>query len=283
MIRVQMKKWDAAKPEQKNILYRINQSQTVLFKEDHEVREKQKKTAQLEQSETVQLQYCLSGGQYGIYAREYRGQVTEKDGCKVADILACVVDEPGKMIFSTICDVKRNISAFSDDLQKDNAMLTAVKEVRDFIEQLRAGVLHKNSFMLYYHADDFQERERLGIVTKSFEPEKFRAVADLLEQRVQADDPKVSSLVTHKLRNNLGPYRGEIGKLRAFADQTVFIGGKPCPLHVFPLKQTGPSTLTAAIKLDAPSTAALVGSARGGGAAKGPALALSGAAGGTGH
>lgn len=57
----------------------------------------------------------------------------------------CFSKEMDTLIF----DVKSNISAFSDDLLKDNAMLTAIKEIRDFAEQIHAEILHKNSLMTY--------------------------------------------------------------------------------------------------------------------------------------
>lgn len=57
-------------------------------------------------------------------------------------------DDSNKKIQSFIFDVKSDISAFSDDLRKENAMLTAIKEVRDFIEQIQMERLHKNSFFV---------------------------------------------------------------------------------------------------------------------------------------
>lgn len=117
--------------------------------------------------ELVNLIYELAFGQYGIFAHEYRSPVAEKQGCKTADILACRIDEAQKKVDTLIFDVKSNISAFSDDLLKDNAMLTAIKEIRDFVEQIHAEILHKNSFILYYKDDGFVEHEIIGIVTKN--------------------------------------------------------------------------------------------------------------------
>lgn len=246
MIKIQLRAWDGVKPLQKNVLYEIDRGQTVLYKESHGGH-----------CESIKLEYCLSGQQYGIYGHEYRGQNTVKGHCKAPDILACVIDESEKTVYSTICDVKSNISAFSDDLLKENAMLTAIKEVRDFIEQLHDGLLHKNSFMLYYHDDGFQEEERLGIITKRFEPDKFRAVAARLEQLVKEDHAGVPDLVAHKLKNNLMPYLGEAEKIKKFADELLIIGGKTYPLHIFLLESACASKFVATIKIEAPSKAAL--------------------------
>lgn len=131
--------------------------------------------------EVVNLNYQLQESQYGIYANEYKNPCINKQGCKKADVLACVVDDKRKEIKSLVFDVKSNISSFSDDLTKESAALTAIKEIRDFIEQIHAALLHKKSFMLYYLDDSFREQEEVAIATKNFECEKFLAVADFLE------------------------------------------------------------------------------------------------------
>ena len=107
----------------KNQVYKVSEPMSIPFVEDHATHKEQ-----------VELDYQLKDGQYGLYANEFRGQYTSKDGCKKADVLACVVDEKEKTVYTLIFDVKSNISAFSDDLKKDEAVITAVKEVRDFLE-----------------------------------------------------------------------------------------------------------------------------------------------------
>lgn len=162
------------------------------------------------------MEYELADDQYGIFAYEYRRPDTIKDGNKTADILACIVDESEKTIYTTVCDVKSNISAFSDDLLKDEALMTAIKEIRDFIEQIHAEILHKNTFMLYYIDDGFKEYERIGIVTKHFENEKFLAVALKLEELFTDSNTKVSKLSELKLKKNLAPYMREVEKIKDF-------------------------------------------------------------------
>ena len=156
----------------KNVLYKINDACTVSFREEHE-------TGKLER---VNLVYDLEHHQYGLFAHEFRNPVVRKEGCKTADVLACVVDETQKKIHTIIFDVKSDISAFSDDLLRNESLLTAIKNVKKFICQIHDEILHKNGFMLYYSDEGFSEEETIGIVTESFEKEKFAAAADLLEQ-----------------------------------------------------------------------------------------------------
>ena len=126
MINLSFKEFDKKKPYQKNILYRISESIIVPFRETHNDNEN---------CELVNLIFNLKPGEYGIFAHEYRNPVVSKQGCKTADVLACRIDTSQKEMDTLIFDVKSNISAFSDDLLKDNAMLTAIKEIRDFSEK----------------------------------------------------------------------------------------------------------------------------------------------------
>ena len=69
----------------KTIYNKIENSIVIPFVEEHS-----------EKREIVHLQFELEEEQYGIYAYEYRGACTVKEGCKKADILACMVDEQKK-------------------------------------------------------------------------------------------------------------------------------------------------------------------------------------------
>lgn len=227
MISISYRPYDSSKMVQKNVLYRVNEDCIIQFVESHG-----------QCKEIVNVSYSLRDKQYGVYANEFRSPNTAKEGCKTTDVLACVMDEKKRQIFSIVFDVKSNISAFSDDLTKDNAMLTAIKEVRDFIKQLHAEILHKKSFLLYYQDDGYAEDERIAIVTKHFEAEKFRAVANELEKILKGKEKSsISSLITYKMKHNLKPYESEIQPLRDFADKKVIIGSREYDLQVFLLQQ----------------------------------------------
>lgn len=227
MINVNLRTLKNHEIPQKNFLYRIPQSDVVLFQEIHE-----------KDRETVYVNYDLKEYQYGIYASEYRSPIVSKQGCKTADVLACVVDEAEKKIYTLIFDVKSNISAFSDDLLKGNAMLTAIKEVRDFNEQIHDELLHKNSFMLYYKDAGYIEYERLGIATKNFESEKFSAVADQLEKLFTNEQDQILSLIELKMKTNLRPYRNEVERLRNFSDGKLKIGERTYQMQIYLLEKT---------------------------------------------
>ncbi len=225
-VRPRFDKIKSDKTYSKNILYKIDGSIRLP------VTEGDKDGRKAKVKETVVLEYNLSEHQYGIFAHEYRNPIIDKRGCKTADILACVVDEERKQIDSTVLDIKSNISAFSDDLLREGAMITVIKEVRDFIEQIHQEILHKNSFMIYYIDDGYEEIEHIGIATKRFEPEKFREASDQLEHMKNTPESSALTLPEMKLKLLLNPYLHESKKLRDFADKLVYINGKGYDLNV---------------------------------------------------
>ncbi len=129
--------------------------------------------------------------------------------------------------------------------------MTAIKEIRDFIEQIHAEILHKNTFMLYYIDDGFKEYERIGIVTKHFENEKFLAVALKLEELFTDSNTKVSKLSELKLKKNLAPYMREVEKIKDFLNKIIKIGSRTYELHVFLLKKMEDAVYTASLKIAA--------------------------------
>lgn len=239
---ISLKPLTANEQYKKNILYKLVGIDTVRFVEKHE---------DTGGREVVVLNYCLKEQQYGIFANEYRGSAARKGSYKMADVLACIVDEANREIYTTIFDVKRNISAFSDNLLKDNVMLTAIKEVRDFIRQIHDEMLHKNSFMIYYLDKKYKEYEEFGLVTGNFEGPKFVKVAELLEQLLGDRVDNNARLISLKLKNNLRPYMGEAKTLRAFADKKIEINGVLYPLHVFLLDKISDTEYMTSIKLRA--------------------------------
>lgn len=238
MVKINLKPLKAGKKYEKNVLYKIEESRIVPFEEMHDNGNK----------EVINLDYVLKEQQYGIFAHEYRSPVISKEGAKTTDILVCIVDDKNKKIYTTIFDVKSNISAFSDDLTKNDAVITAIKEVRDFREQIRGELLHKNSFMIYYNDEGYIEQENVGIATKSFEQEKFKAVADYIEQLLKKEDNNVSMLVATKLKNNLRQYENMIQPLRNFSQKILEISGMEYELQVYLLEKVSDTEYEIIIK-----------------------------------
>ena len=136
---------------------------------------------------------------------------------------------------------------------KDGAMITAIKEVRDFIEQLNDENLYKTSFLIYYQADGYEEDVKFGIATISFEANKFLAVADFLEKLKYNHIEKPSNmqdLIWLKFQRNLNPYKTQVQSLRNFAEKIVEVGGKEYKLQVFLLEKNNESDFEISIPIE---------------------------------
>lgn len=212
----------------KNVLYGIEKDRTVSVREEHD---------DSPDVEIVNLMYSLKEGQYAIFGKDYRSPTVSKHGCKSTDVLTCLIDDKNKKIYSLILDIKKDISAFSDDLLKDSALLTAIKEVSEFIEQLHHAILHKESFLLYCKDEGYIETTEVGIATRSFEKKKFIEVAEFLEKIMDDEKPvNMQPLLWYKFKNNLMPYVGKARQMKDFANQKVVICGGQAYLHVYLLE-----------------------------------------------
>lgn len=209
---------------QKNVLYKVSKTMQVPFTEVHE-----------DSMERVILNFKIEDEQFGIYATEYRAPVIKK-GSKTTDIMACIVDEKQKNIYTLVADVKSNISSFSDDLWKDSALITAIKEVRDFTAQIESELLHKESFISFYKYEDFNEICDTAIFTRNFESEKFREAANHLEELLYSDNEEGQVLTKIVMKRNLMRYKGEEKRLRRFAEKKLLIKDKERDLKIYLLE-----------------------------------------------
>lgn len=227
MLRLQGVKLKQNVDVQKNVLYQITEDRAISIYELH-----------TEDTDVVTLDYMFENGQYAYLGQEYRNPSVSKVGCKMADIMTFVVDEERKSIHSLVLDMKKDISAFSDDLLKEGAILVALNEVRDFIKQLHDENVQKNMLLYVYRDEEFVEKLEFGIATRSFEAEKFANVADFLEKLDDMEKPEsVPELLWVKFKNSFRPYSSEIVKLRDFSNKRVSISGEQYDLRVYILEK----------------------------------------------
>lgn len=222
----------------KNTLYEILDSFPVVFTERQD-----------ECEDIVKIQYQFKENQYGYFAHEYRNPCTKKEGSKSVDILAILVDQENKKIYTTIVDVKHNISAFSDNLLIEGALVTAIKNVIKYVDQIQAEILHKNSFLVFIKDEEYNEIERVGIATTNLDSEKFLNVADMLEQLLEEEDDKIQQLVLLKIKNSLTAFRGESNRIREFANKKISIGSKIYDIELFKLELDSDNKYTTSINI----------------------------------
>lgn len=224
MIKINSKLLGEDEQYAKNTLYRIERTRGIIFREIQEGCE-----------DIVNINYTLRQTQYAFFAYEYKSPCTIN--AKAADILAIVIDEAEKKIYTSIFDVKHNISAFSDDLSKDVPLLTAIKNIGTFVGQIHSEILHKNSFLLYYKDEGYIEEEKVGIVTSNFDENKFIEVADKLDEITNDEDNNIPMLISLKTKNALFVKKGESKKIRNFAMRKIILGTTTYEINIFKLEQ----------------------------------------------
>lgn len=94
---------------------------------------------------------------------------------------------------------------------------------------------------------------KFGIATRSFEANKFLAVADFLEKLKYNHIEKpsnMSDLIWLKFQRNLNPYKTQVQSLRNFAEKIVEVGGKEYKLQVFLLEKNNESDFEISIPIE---------------------------------
>ena len=224
MISLQLKQIKDVNKIEKNKLYKVGHAQIIPFVEKQ----------QMNDCDIVNVDFEIHENQYGIYATEFRNPLTQKG--KSADILACVVDPDLKQILTLILDSKRNISAFSDDLTTEDTAIRALHEVQDFAKQIGAGILHKDSILLYYLDEQYCEHMQIGLATKNFEAHKFSELADYVDG-LMSQEVDAQNLILMKVQRMLEPYAKATQIARKMAQQKLLIRDKEYHLNIYRLKQ----------------------------------------------
>lgn len=106
--------------------------------------------------------------------------------------------------------------------------------------------------MVYRKNQGYTETAEVGIATRRFEEQKFRGLADFLENLEGLPKLKINPQVWYKLQNQFKPYVNEAVKIREFADHKVTICGKSYSLNVFLLEQEKESEYAVSIELELP-------------------------------
>ena len=83
-------------------LYEVTGSREITAEEKHD-------DGSLEQ---VVLDFCINGVSRGYYASEYRPENVPKDGAKVIDITAAIVDHREKCVRWHLYDIKATLAGY---------------------------------------------------------------------------------------------------------------------------------------------------------------------------
>lgn len=179
-------------------LYRIDISRTIVFEEK-------------DTNDIVNINYCLSEDQYGIYGNEYKPPFVEDNAGKKADILALVIHEDTKRFSSWIVDVKKTIGG--EDV------------IFHLIGQLMESVKHKRAIAAYL--EDFVEEQHIGYITRDLQRDRIQETICKKSAYLAKEKANIECmpfLIGMEARRRLLKEEAKLKLLMAFQDDCIEIG-----------------------------------------------------------
>lgn len=208
----------------KNKLYELTAEQPVAtFVERHDDSE----------PEIVDMQFQIPENGSAVVANEYRNK--DYANSKTADILCILLDEPGKKLSTHIYDIKRTMTGYDMTKSVKELRREAVKRIMDFIGQMQDSMIHKEGLTALYQHDGYTETVELGIVTREFDTEKIKRLAERLESGLE-EPAAIHGAIGQKYYMATQPLRKEIEVVKNFRDRKIKILGQMYDLQVFLLK-----------------------------------------------
>lgn len=186
-------------------------------------------------SEMVELTYQLKSHRKGYFASEYRNK--DMHGSKAADILCIVIDSDKKIVHTEIYDIKRTITGFDIENDVETLRKESVKRIKEFITQIEDEMIHKDALiggLIKY--DGYEEHNIVGIITREFDEDKLRLLADKLQNSTNEEIDKYGLIgMKHQIRMDI-PKNKEVQIIRDFANKKIFVCNKKMELSVQLLK-----------------------------------------------
>ena len=186
--------WKRTSP-QKGCLNEILENKDVQFCEKHK--------NGIE--DVVVLRYQVEKKQYGEYAEEYLPSTVSKDGHKVIDITALLIDEEACKGIWYLLDVKADVGG-------EDVIFHLQEQWRDAYQYL------KNSVLNYLPETFFQEN--IGVVTRNYDSTRIKLAIDHREKTIQEIEKLENvSLAMAKKRNENIKLKQEVKYLSDFLEK----------------------------------------------------------------
>lgn len=178
-------------------LYEVTGSRVITAEEKHD-------DGSLEQ---VVLDFCINGVSRGYYASEYRPENVPKDGAKVIDITAAIVDHREKCVRWHLYDIKATLAGYDT--------------VTKLYNQWNCGLLYLRENILR-ELPGYLSVPDLGVITRVYDEDRMKRLRD--EYRKHCDEiENVSGIMTlsqRKKRTDIGKYRAGLRAAQAILDRT---------------------------------------------------------------
>lgn len=156
---IQGRKLKNGEKPQKNVLYEFTDSRVITFKE-------------LEVGDVADVEYQLDDNEIGYFAEEYRAATVAKEGAKVVDITAFVIDEQAHICCWWLYDVKKDVGG------RD--------VIQHLCEQWETAYRYLNNSVLSYLIDTpMKITGNIGVITRNFDTGRIQGEFEKLDEKIK--------------------------------------------------------------------------------------------------
>lgn len=147
------------KMPQKGVLNKFSDSRIITFIEP-------------ETGDAVDVVYQIEADETGYFSEEYRPVTIAKDGAKVIDITAFIINEKENMCYWWLYDLKKDVGG--QDV------------ILHLCQQWQAAYKYLYHSVLSYLVDDsIETRGKLGVITRNFDTDRIQAEFESLDKKIR--------------------------------------------------------------------------------------------------
>lgn len=177
MYRVQGRKLKSGGKPLKGVLNEFPDSRTITFREQ--------KTG-----DVADVEYQMEEKEKGYFSEEYRADTIAKEGAKVIDITAFIINEEKGMCRWWLYDVKKDVGG--QDV------------IRHLCEQWQAAYRYLHNSVLNYLTDiSIESRGDIGVITRCFDTSRIQSEFEQLEETIKKmeQDPDHRAILAKRKSN----------------------------------------------------------------------------------
>lgn len=177
-------------------LYEIRESREIVVKEKHSEDDSQ---------DLVIMEYCIEGNMVGYFAHEYRPVNVPKEGAKVIDLTAVMLNHAEKSVRWYLYDVK--------------ATLAGAETIVKLYSQWNAGLQYLQKDVLD-QTPEYETIPDLGVITRTYDEQRMiRLRNDYREQcHTIENNHQCPTLAQRKKRPDIAKYKGVLKVAQAILD-----------------------------------------------------------------
>lgn len=193
---IKARRLEASEIPERVSLYEVGESREIVVEEEH---------SDDDSRDQVTMEYCIEGNTVGYFAHEYRPADVPKEGAKIIDITAVMLNHVEKYVRWHLYDVK--------------ATLAGAKTVVKLYNQWNAGLQYLQKDIL----DQIPEYEAipdLGVIARTYDEQRMLRLSNDYQKHCHEieNNYQALSLAQRKKRPDIAKYKGVLKAAQAILD-----------------------------------------------------------------